>query len=132
MEIKIGEYKTRSGNKAVVLATGAPGPYPIVGYVVGDDSEYSEPTAWDPEGHYYHTKSSSPQDLVEVWHEPKTVTGTAYVWLFRDGCVGVYGNNNGAGWSRDYAGLVANKRLHYTITEGEFDDEAPTPPGGPL
>lgn len=58
-----GEYTTRSGAKALVLATGAPGPYPLVGYVESATG-YIEPMMWSAEGTFHLYGDDHAHDLI--------------------------------------------------------------------
>lgn len=64
-------YKTRSGLKARVLCTDAPGGFPCVGYIYYPDESISR--EWSMNGKYLNSGEESTSDLIsECIDEPKT------------------------------------------------------------
>lgn len=71
MEMKVGRYKTRGGNDAVVLAVDLPVTYNrVVGYIiyVGDGYNYASSQHWEEDGMAFKSLESD-YDLVEYLGE---------------------------------------------------------------
>jgi hypothetical protein len=86
MKIEAGKlYRTRDGNKAMILATDVPDPrYPVQGYVrlpdAVDGSPRCYPMSWDADGFYLQGGGSTGShgcDLVEPWLELEAVRSPA-------------------------------------------------------
>lgn len=67
-----GEYKTRDGRKAVVLADDAPGDCPLVGYYLHKDG-HSSASSWGRDGIWVQGCPGEPQDLMPPVTEPEQV-----------------------------------------------------------
>lgn len=115
--IKVGTYKTRDGRKAEVLATGAPGEYPLMGYVVYPQGT-AEPTSWRKNGTYFNDTDNG-ADLVAEWREPRTETRDVYACLWTDGSVSVSTSPAPSiYWAGDERVIGATK-VTVTVTEGD-------------
>ena len=65
-----GEYKTRSGDTAVVLADDVPGMWPLMGYYTSNTG-CSHPTGWAKDGRCYVTINAD-SDLLPPVTEPES------------------------------------------------------------
>lgn len=72
MTYTVGEHRTRSGCKAVVLTDTAPGMWPLMGYWISETG-CAHPTGWCVDGKVYSTRTAEfdlvPSEYDRGWNE---------------------------------------------------------------
>jgi hypothetical protein len=120
MKIEPGYYKCRDGRRARVLCTDAPGRFPVVGLIeIGDEANCER---WRLDGSWASAEGHGGfRDLLAPWTEPKTVTVTPWLWLYKNGRAEL-ANEPPAGEDRCYVVLGSARGQPIVVTEGKFDE----------
>lgn len=108
-------YKTRSGLKARVLCTDAPGDFPCVGYIYYPNESISR--EWSMNGKYLNSRKESPSDLIsELIDEPKTRKVTLRRALY---------SSNGGFWLSEFTSFDREETPSFLRWHDSIEVEVP-------